>query len=108
MASREEKIKEGTGKERASWYFLIIGLIVSLIGYVFYDFHINRYLITQGRKVLLNSEYPYQFGGFFLIIVGIVGISIGIGKKVYSRVWDSRVTKIPSMLHDIGEAIKSI
>jgi hypothetical protein len=87
MASREEKIKEGTGKERASGYFFIVGLIVSLIGYVFYDFHINYYRVTQtGRKVLLRSEYPYQFVGLFLVIVGIVIISIGIGKKVYSRV----------------------
>ena len=86
MASREEKIKEGIGKERAGWSFFVIGLIVSLIGYVFYDFHINHYLVTQtGRKVLLSSEYPYQFVGLFLIIVGIVIISIGIGKKVYSR-----------------------
>ena len=87
MTSREEKIKEGTGKERAGWSFFIIGLVVSLIGYVFYDFHINHYLVTQtGRKVLLRSEYPYQFVGLFLIIIGIVIISIGIGKKVYSRV----------------------
>jgi hypothetical protein len=86
MASREEKIKEGTGKERAGWSFFVIGLIVSLIGYVFYDFHINHYLVTQtGRKVLLSSEYPYQFVGLFLVIIGIVIISIGIGKKVYSR-----------------------
>lgn len=86
MASREEKIKEGIGKERAGWSFFIIGLIVSLIGYVFYDFHINHYLVTQtGRKVLLSSEYPYQFVGLFLIIVGIVIILIWIGKKVYSR-----------------------
>jgi hypothetical protein len=86
MASREEKIKEGTGKERAGWSFFAIGLIVSLIGYVFYDFHINYYRITQaGRKVLLRSEYPHQFVGLFLIIVGIVIILIWIGKKVYSR-----------------------
>jgi len=87
MASREEKIKEGIGKERVSWYFLVIGVIVSLIGYVFYDFHINYYSITQtGRKVLRRSEYPFQFVGLFLVIVGIVIISIGIVKKVYSRV----------------------
>ena len=109
MASREEKIKEGTGKERASWYFLIIGLIVSLIGYIVYDFHINYYQITQtGRKILLRSEYPYQFVGLVLIIAGIVSISIGVIKKVYSRVWDSRIAKIPNMLQDIGEAINSI
>jgi len=86
MASREEKIKEGTGKERTGWSFFVIGLIVSLIGYVFYDFHINHYLVTQtGRKVLRSSEYPYQFVGLFLVIVGIVIILIWIGKKVYSR-----------------------
>jgi len=86
MAFREEKIKEGTGKERAGWIFFAIGLIVSLIGYIFYDFHINHYLVTQtGRKVLLRSEYPYQFVGLFLIIIGIVIILIWIGKKVYSR-----------------------
>jgi len=86
MASREEKIEEGTRKKRAGWSFFIIGIIVSLIGYVFYDFHINHYLITQtGKKVLLRSEYPYQFVGLFLIITGIVIISIGIVKKVYSR-----------------------
>jgi len=86
MASREEKIKEGIGKERVSWYFLVIGVIVSLIGYIFFDFHINTYYITHtGRKILLYSEYPYQFVGLVLIIVGIVSISIGIIKKVYSR-----------------------
>jgi len=85
MASQEEKIK-GTRKKRAGWSFFIIGLVVSLIGYIFYDFHINHYLITQtGRKVLLRSEYPYQFVGLFLVIIGIVIILIGIGKKVYSR-----------------------
>ena len=52
MTSHEEKNNEGTGKERAGWSFFIIGIIVSLIGYVFYDFHINHYLITQtGRKI---------------------------------------------------------
>ena len=87
MVSREEKIKEGTGKERAGWIFFTIGLIVSLIGYVFYDFHINYYRVTgTGRKVLLRSEYPHQFVGLFLVIIGIVIILIGIGKKVYSRV----------------------
>ena len=87
MASREEEIKEGTGKKRVSWSFFIIGIIVSLIGYVFYDFHINYYSITQTRrKVLRRSEYPFQFVGLFLVIVGIVIISIGIVKKVYSRV----------------------
>ena len=40
---------------------LIIGIIVSLIGYIVYDFHINTYRTTQtGREVLLLSEYPYQ------------------------------------------------
>jgi len=88
MTSREEKIKEGTGKEQASWYFLIIGLIFSLIGYIIYDFHINTYTISPqtGRKFLQSSEYPYQVVGLLLIIVGIVAISIGIVKKVYSRV----------------------
>ena len=87
MESREDIINEGIGKERASWFFPIIGLVVSLIGYVVYDFHINRYLITQtGRKVLLDSEYPYQLFGLLLIIVGIVIMSIGIIKKFYSRV----------------------
>lgn len=87
MASREEKIEEGTRKKRAGWSFFIIGIIVSLIGYVFYDFHINYYRVTgTGRKVLLRSEYPYQSVGLFLVIVGIVIISIGIVKKVYSRV----------------------
>jgi len=85
MASREEKIEEGTRKKRAGWSFFIIGIIVSLIGYVFYAFHINHYLTQTGRKVLLRSEYPYQFVGLFLIITGIVIISIGIVKKVYSR-----------------------
>jgi len=86
MAYREEKIEEGTRKKRAGWSFFIIGIIVSLIGYVFYDFHINYYRVTQtGRKVLLRSEYPYQFVGLFLIVIGIVIILIGIGKKVYSR-----------------------
>jgi len=87
MASREEEIKEGMGRKRVSWSFVIIGIIVSLIGYVFYDFHINHYLITQtGRKVLLRSEYPFQLFGLFLVIVGIIIISIGIVKKVYSRI----------------------
>ena len=85
MASREEKVNEGTGKDRASWFFFI-GPIVSLIGYIFFDFHINTYHITQtGRRILLSSEYPYQFVGLVLIIVGIVSISIGIIKIVYSR-----------------------
>ena len=87
MESPEDMVNEGIGKERASWFFPLVGLVVSLIGYVVYDFHINRYLITQtGRKVLLNSEYPYQLLGLSLIIVGIVIISIGIIKKIYSRV----------------------
>jgi len=85
IAFREEEIK-GTGKERAGWIFFVIGLVVSLIGYVVYDFHINYYRVTTtGRKVLLRSEYPYQFVGLFLIVIGIVIILIGIGKKLYSR-----------------------
>ena len=85
IAFREEEIK-GAGRERAGWSFFIIGIIVGLIGYVVYDFHINHYYVTQtGKKVLLSSEYPYQFVGLFLIIIGIVVMLIGIGKKVYSR-----------------------
>lgn len=84
IAFREEEIR-GTGKERADWGFFVIGLVVSLIGYVFYDFHINTYITQTGTKVLLRSEYPYQFVGLFLIVIGIVIILIGIGKKVYSR-----------------------
>jgi len=57
-----------------------------LIGYVFYDFHINYYLTQTGKKFLLRSEYPYQSVGLFLIVIGIVIILIEIGKKVYSRV----------------------
>jgi len=86
MAYREEKIEAETRKKRAGWSFFIIGIIVSLIGYVFYDFHINYYRVTQtGMKFFLRSEYPYQSVGLFLIIIGIVIILIGIGKKVYSR-----------------------
>jgi len=85
MAYREEKIEAETRKKRAGWSFFIIGIIVSLIGYVFYDFHINYYLVKQTGRKLLSSEYPYQFVGLFLIIIGIVIILIGIGKKVYSR-----------------------
>ena len=87
MTSREEEIKQGLAKRSVSWSFFIIGVIVSLIGYIFYDFHINHYLVTQtGRKVFLRSEYPFQFVGLFLVIVGIVIFSIGVVKKVYSRV----------------------
>ena len=87
IASREEEITEGVRKERISWGFFILGLIVSLIGYVIYDFHINHYLVTgTGRKVFLRSEYPFQFVGLVVIIVGIVIISIGIVKKVYSMI----------------------
>ena len=85
MSSWEEKTKEETRKEMSYWLF-IIGLITSLIGYIVYDFHINRYLITQtGREILRGSEYPYQLGGLLLIIAGIVVSVIGIGKKFYSR-----------------------
>ena len=83
-AFREDEIR-GAGKERSSWIFFVIGLVVGLIGYVFYDFHINHYLVTQGRKVLLSSEYPYQLFGLLLIVIGIIIILIGIAKKVYSR-----------------------
>ena len=85
MASHEE-IKEEIGTERQSWFIPILGIIVSLIGYVVYDFHINHYLTQTGRKVLLTSEYPYQFLGLLLIITGRVIISIGISKKIFSRV----------------------
>ena len=82
---REEKILEEPKKDRTGWFFFI-GLIVSLIGYVVYDYHINTYKITQtGRKILLGSEYPLQVVGLVLIIVGLVGISIGIIKIVNSR-----------------------
>jgi len=84
MASQEEEIKEESGQERDSWFILIIGIVVSLIGYIVYDFHINRYI--TGREVPLSSEYPYQFIGLLLIIIGIVIISIGIAKKIFSRV----------------------
>ena len=87
MAFREERIEEGTRKKRAGWGLFIIGIVVSLIGYVIYDFHINYYRVTgTGRKVFLYSEYPYQFFGLLVIIIGIVIISIGIAKKVYSRI----------------------
>ena len=78
-------MSEEPGKEMTVW-FIFIGLIVSLIGYFFYDYHINTYKITQtGRRILLGSEYPYQFVGLVLIIIGIIGFSIGIIKIVYSR-----------------------
>lgn len=82
---REEEMSKEPGKERTLW-FIFIGLIVSLIGYVVYDYHINTYKITQtGRRILLGSEYPYQFVGLVLIIIGIIGLSIGIIKIVNSR-----------------------
>jgi hypothetical protein len=87
IVSREEEIKEDMGKNKSVWVFFIIGIIVSLIGYIVYDFHINYYRVTgTGRKVLFRSEYPYQFIGLVVIIIGIVIISIGIVKKVYSRI----------------------
>ena len=87
MGFPEDKINKGRVKDRDKWLIPIIGIIVSLIGYIVYDFHINRYLTTQtGREVLLSSEYPYQLLGLLLIIIGIVIILLGIGKKVYSRV----------------------
>ena len=87
MVSPKEEIIEGTGKKKDSWLIPVIGIIVSLIGYIVYDFHINTYLTTQtGREVLLRSEYPYQLLGLLLIIFGIVIISIGIGKKIYSGI----------------------
>jgi 4-amino-4-deoxy-L-arabinose transferase-like glycosyltransferase len=83
---REESIKKGSGMERPVWIFFAVGIIIVAIGYFFYDFHINYYIITTtGRKVLTHSEYPYQLGGLFLIIAGIVILAVGIGKKVFSR-----------------------
>ena len=85
MGFREEETSKEPGKERTAW-FIIIGLIVSLIGYVVYDYHINTYKITQtGRRILLTTEYPYQFVGLVLIIIGIISLSIGIIKIVNSR-----------------------
>jgi len=82
---REERIFEEPKKDRTGWFF-IIGLIVSLIGYIIYDFHINTYKITQtGRKILLGSDYPYQFIGLVVIVVGLISISIAVIKIVYSR-----------------------
>ncbi len=82
---REERIFEEPKKDRTGWFF-IIGLIVSLIGYIIYDFHINTYKITQtGRRILLGSDYPYQFIGLVVIVVGLIGISIAVIKIVYSR-----------------------
>ena len=82
---REERILEEPKKDRTGW-FLFIGLVVSLIGYVIYDYHINTYKITQtGRRILLGSEYPYQFGGLVLIIFGLIIISIGILMILNSR-----------------------
>ena len=82
---REERILEEPKKDRTGW-FLFIGLIVSLIGYVVYDYHINTYKITQtGRRILLGSEYPYQFGGLVLIVFGLIVISIAIMLILHSR-----------------------
>ena len=87
MTFPEDRINKETVKERHNWSIPIIGIIVILIGYIVYDFHINRYLTTQtARKVLVSSEYPYQLLGLLVIIIGIVIILLGIGKKVYSRV----------------------
>jgi hypothetical protein len=84
---REESIKKGSGMERRVWIFFAVGIIIGAIGYFFYDFHINYYIITAtGRKVLTHSEYPYQLGGLFLIIAGIVILAVGIVKKAFSRV----------------------
>lgn len=87
IASREDEIKKDMGKKRSGWGFFIIGIVVGLIGYVVYDFHINYYSVTATEgKVLFRSEYPYQFIGLVVIIIGIVVFSIGILKKVYSRI----------------------
>ena len=83
---REENLKKGSGIERPVWIFFAVGIIICAIGYFFYDFHINYYLINLGRKVLTHSEYPYQLGGLFLIITGIVILAVGILKKAFSRV----------------------
>jgi hypothetical protein len=84
---REESIKKGSGIERSVWIFFAVGIIIVAIGYFFYDFHINYYIITStGRKVLYNSEYPYQLGGLLLIITGIIILAVGILKKAFSRV----------------------
>ena len=69
-----------------NWFIPIIGIAVSIIGYVVYDIHVNTYLTTQtGNKVLLDTEYPYQILGILVIIFGIIIILIGLGKKIYSR-----------------------
>lgn len=82
---QEEKIIKEPKNDRTGW-FLFIGLVVSLIGYVVYDYHINTYKITQtGRRILLGSEYPYQFGGLALIVFGLIIISIGILMILNSR-----------------------
>ena len=87
IPSREESIKQGSGMKRSIWIFFAVGIIISAIGYFFYDFHINYYIITStGRKVLTHSEYPYQLGGLFVIITGIVILAVGILKKAFSRV----------------------
>ena len=83
---REESIKQGSGMERFIWIFFAVGIIICAIGYFFYDFHINYYQINLGRKVLTHSEYPYQLGGLFLIIIGIVILAVGFLKKAFSRV----------------------
>ncbi|MCJ7616749.1 MAG: hypothetical protein MUO43_09465 [Desulfobacterales bacterium] len=72
--------------ERSVWIFFAVGIIICAIGYFFYDFHINYYIFNMGRKVFTHSEYPYQLGGLFLIIAGIVILVIGIVKKAFSRV----------------------
>ena len=84
MAAPEKENIGETSKERDNWFIPIIGIIVSIIGYILYDFHINTYLTQNGREVLLRSEYPYQFLGILLIIIGIVILLIGLGKKIYS------------------------
>jgi hypothetical protein len=87
MAAPEEEFREGLGKKRVGWGFFILGIIVSLIGFVIYDFHINYYRLTQtGREVLIRSEYPYQSIGLVVIIIGIAIISIWIIMKIYSRI----------------------
>ena len=82
----EETILEEPKKDKTGW-FLFIGLVISLIGYVVYDYHINTYKITQtGRRILLSTEYPYQFGGLLLIVFGLIVISTGAMLILRSRI----------------------
>jgi uncharacterized membrane-anchored protein YitT (DUF2179 family) len=87
MQPHEEQITERKEKKKVGWGFFILGIIISIIGYVVYDFHINHYVVTQtGKKVLLRSEYPFQSIGLLVAIAGIIIISIVLIRKVISRV----------------------